>query len=392
MISVEQARVKAQQRLIAKTSEWALIETWSSEKPAYEIVLHPPTEREMLDDQSAAHDWARSWAAIEAGAARGERVEWSERTWRSIGRQRVPVRLVIDDPDAVAGFVGGAAATAFALLRQRIGDIRRRLGASSALDGAMRRHASDLLSFDEQRFAQVVDAAVWLVANSVDGLRPRQLPIRGVDTKWFGSNRAVVTSLVTAVTGRTDLGIVTADRLIRVRILDQSLAIGGLDDFAAPPDDLARLELRPRVVLMIENLETVLAMPPLPGAIAVHGSGYAVDSAARIPWVAAAPVLYWGDLDSNGLAILHQLRSWHPRVESVLMDRATLEAYRDLWVAEPTPNRGTFASLTESEMEALVALRELGDVRLEQERIPWGLAWGRILDRALDILGLTTAQ
>lgn len=381
MISIEQARAKAQQRLRSRSSEWAVLAGWPAGAAAFEMVLHPPSESEVLADQRAAEAWVASWA----GSAASNAVEWVERSWRSLGRQRVPARLVLNDPVAVAGFVGGSSATDFTTLRRRVAAIRRRLGVDDAVDAVVRRHAADLVAFDEVRFDQVVDAAGWIAQNPVEGLRPRQLPIRGVDTKWFASNRAIVGALVAAVAGRDDLGVVTTDPLVRVRVLDPSLTIGGLDDLAAPVDDLATLSLRPRLVIIAENLETVLSMPLLDGAVAVHGAGYAVNAVVKIPWILGAPVLYWGDLDSNGFAILHRLRSWHPHVESVLMDRDTLEAHRDLWVAEPKPARGVFPTLTQTELHALAAVRDFGDVRLEQERIPWDSAWASIEARAAEL-------
>lgn len=48
---------------------------------------------------------------------------------------------------------------------------------------AIRRHGPRFWGWELARFEQVVQAAVWLATTSVAGLRPRQLPIRGVDTK-----------------------------------------------------------------------------------------------------------------------------------------------------------------------------------------------------------------
>lgn len=112
--------------------------------------------------------------------------------------------------------------------------------------------------------------------------------------------------------------------------------------------------------------------------MAVHGSGYAVDGVARLDWIDGARVIYWGDLDSHGFAILNRLRSHLPEVESVLMDEATLLAHQDLWVPEPKPSTGTFAHLTGTEARALERLRAEGNVRLEQERIPWDTALNRL--------------
>lgn len=278
----------------------------------------------------------------------------------------------------IARFVGGEPMRVWRRLRDRAFSVLARLGDSDAVRAAVRRHAAAMTAFDDDRFATLLDAAAWLIANPVHGLRPRQLPIRGVDTKWFAAHRGILADLHRAVTGSDDLGIVDADPLVRVRVLDPLIASEGPADFAAPAAALAVLPYRPAAVFVFENLESVLAMPLWPGAIAVHGSGYAVDVVGRLPWVEAAPVVYWGDLDSDGFAILNRLRTRHPRVTSVLMDEETLLAHRDLWVAERKPNRGTFATLTNSEATALAHIRAEGDVRLEQERIPWDFALSRI--------------
>ena len=142
----------------------------------------------------------------------------------------------------------------------------------------------------------------------------------------------------------------------------------------APVAELADLDLSPEIVLVFENLETVLAMPPTPGAVVVHGSGYAVGRLAEIPWIRTGRIVYWGDLDSDGFAILHALRNGCSNVTSALMDEETLLGHQDLWVSEPKPATGTYPTLTASESKALARIRSEGNVRLEQERIPWAVA------------------
>lgn len=104
------------------------------------------------------------------------------------------------------------------------------------------------------------------------------------------------------------------------------------------------------------------------------GRGFDVDSVGRLPWLAEAEVIYWGDIDTHGFAILDRLRAWLPQTRSVLMDRETLLAHRDRWVTEDRPARSTLSRLTSDERELYAELVEggLGDrVRLEQERIDW---------------------
>lgn len=296
------------------------------------------------------------------------------RTWRSIGRQEVPVRLHLHDADAVAAFVGGSLATDYGRLKASAAGVYGRFGPTDALASALRRHASTVLAYTDAERTTVEEVLDWLLATDVAGLRPRQLPIRGVDSKWFTSHRTVLSALHAAITGAASLGVVDSDPLVRVRILDPRIAPGGIQDFSAPARQLASLTFEPRIALVVENLETLLALPSWPGIVAIHGSGYAVDVLGGLPWLLRTPIVYWGDLDSHGFAILHRLRTAHPDVTTALMDIATLDAHRDLWVPEPKPTRGTFSTLTEQESGTLSALRAAGDVRLEQERIPWAYA------------------
>ncbi|MDQ6527391.1 DUF2220 family protein [Nocardioides sp. LHD-245] len=365
MIGVDEARGIASAKLASKLAQWA---TQPTNTPVLSVSLKPPLEREVRSDELAAETWVRKWS--EASLPDGADLDWEPRTWRSIGQQQVPVRLRFRDVDSVASFAGGTAARDWKVLHSRVARLRKTLGSSEALDAAIRRHAVEILRWAPPRFEQVVQAVDWLAANSVRGLRPRQIPIRGVDTKWFNSHRSVMTDLHRATTGSAGLGIVDADRMVRVRILDPTLAPSGISDFSAPPAQLASLDLRPDVVFIFENLESVLAMPEWPGAIVLHGDGYAVDVVGNLPWVQGGRVIYWGDLDSHGFAILHRLRTHLPTVISVLMDEQTLLSHRDLWVSDPKPTRAKL-ELQPTERKALDRLREEGDAKLEQERIPW---------------------
>src|SRR5699024_7682373 len=207
-------------------------------------------------------------------------------------------------------------------------------------------------------------------------LRPRQLPIRGVDSKWFETHRGLVTALLTGIGHADAVSVLDAEPRMRLRILDQAISTdrSGPDDITAPISQLSRLSISPRLVFVFENLETVLAMPAWPTAVAVHGSGYAVDAVARLAWIEGARVIYWGGLDSRGCASLNRPRTSLYDVESALMDEATLLAQEHLWGPEPKPSSGPFRELTGSEARALGRFRAEGDGRLEQERIPWDTA------------------
>ena len=209
-------------------------------------------------------------------------------------------------------------------------------------------------------------------------MRPRQLPIRGVDSKWFSNHRSLVIILLRSIGHEEAVTILDAEPRVKMRMLDPAFQPWGLSYVEAPISHLSQLPITPKLAFVFENLETVLAMPEWPGAVAVHGNGYFVDAVQSFDWLRKVRVIYWGDLDSHGIAILSILRSYLPDVESVLMDEATLLAHQDLWVPEPKPSTGTFAHLTGTEERALERLRAEGHVRIEQERIPWDTALNRL--------------
>ncbi|WP_306233963.1 Wadjet anti-phage system protein JetD domain-containing protein [Agrococcus beijingensis] len=362
-------------RVAALARDWAASPAAAAEA-SVRIALHPPSEREALEQQSAVIAWRDSWRAVadEPGVA----VEWATRNWSRLGAQSVPVRVAVEGADALARFAGQGSMDAWARLRDRVATAIEELGGGATVAAAARSHATALTGYADAEFDAVLAVARWLAEQPVEGMRPRQLPIRGVDSKWFGAHRAVVSALVIAASGRKTLGIVGDEQQFRVRLLDDGILPAAPRAFGASIAALTGLRVECEAVLVLENLESLLALPGLQGVIAVHGNGFSAAELARVPWIAANPILYWGDLDSNGFAILHRLRSALPTVRSVLMTEDALLAHRDLWVPEPKPARGTFPTLDVDEQAALDRLRDEGDVRLEQERIPWVFALERL--------------
>ena len=361
-VSVAAARERAAKYFDKRRNTWA-VARGALPTSGFELPLHPPAERAALADPRAVSQWIGAWDAAQPAVGQG-RVVWEERHWASMGRQRVPVRLVLPSVADVARFARRL--TEWEQARARVHMMQEVLPPRA--DAALARALPTVVGLDDADLDRLRQAVAWLVAHPDSGLYARQLPIRGVDTKWVAAHRGVVVGLVTAVTERTDLGLRKAPELVRVRQLDP--AAPGLRDFAAPMAELARWQPVADTVIVVENLVSLLTLPPLPSAVGVHGSGYAVERLDALPWVRAARVLYWGDLDADGFAILGLARARLVAVKSVLMDRDAVRAYADLAVADPRPERA-YSALTDEELAAAALLRELGGLRIEQERIPY---------------------
>jgi hypothetical protein len=152
----------------------------------------------------------------------------------------------------------------------------------------------------------------------------------------------------------------------------------------APLDELARLPLTPRSVIVVENLATGLALPDFPGCVAFMKLGNAVSVLGELPWVRETNAVYWGDVDTHGFAILDRARRAVPQLRSVLMDEHTLVEHQTLWGTEPAvcPDSELF-TLTFDERDVYLGLRQHRwgkQVRLEQERLPWTDCVTRLLE------------
>ncbi len=327
---------------------------------ALTVRLGGPSEATVAAHHLIVEDWVHAWQESSLD------VRWEERRWPSLGRQQVPVSVTIEGADAIAAAAGET--RRWRCLQQRVGQLESLNDGPqwSAVLSDTFRYWKALTDGDFDRLLTVVR---WLQQHPDSGLLIRQLPIPGVDTKWLGAHRTAVTALAVPLGVPEHLGLRERELLRAVVIADPVLRQGLPRIFAAPDGELAGLDLAASQVLVVENLQTLEALPDVPGTVAVFGWGDNATAVARFPWVRSAPrVVYWGDLDFDGFDILARFRAECPG-ESVLMDHTAVDRWRDLAVAHAASGSVDSAWLTETERAALDVLQRSG-LRLEQERIP----------------------
>lgn len=345
------------------------------------LPLGAPDEKQALADFDATSRWARDWLEYTGPGT----VRLVQRSWRSLASQRIPTHLEFTTPDEVAEFVrrGTEWRKAQGRLKQLLGDWR-------SLRPIDRRTFTQLVGLSQPDWERTRAFLVWVDAHPTSGLLPRQLPIPGVDSKWFEAHRSLCVGLRRATvadeTEADGFGLRVLEPPLTLRILDATLreSMGGLSDFSAPPETLAALDWNPHTVIICENLQCAYSFGDIPGTVLIAKQGYAVDVLHRLPWLSAARILYWGDLDTHGFAILNRFRSHFPRAESILMDDATLLEHRDLWSTEAKQSVQPLSLLTDSEREVLDSLRSDrygAGVRLEQERIVWSAVEAAVAEK-----------
>lgn len=387
----EEVRKRLQQAWARNTAAWIADPSGA----AVSVPLHPPTGAEALADPTSAHTWIDAWRSTGLLA---EFVAREERRWANLGTQLVPVRWQAGEAGALCRLAGEATRAEWAVLLGHAEAAVEALAAMTLADDASSDLRSRVATAITRRRAQwlqmpsvdadlCVRAAAWLLAHPGSGYRIRQVPLPGMHTKWLKDHRAVVEGLVGAARadGSTELGLRPAPTFHDLVVLDppsRAERPGLPRSSRMDPEALAATGLHPRVVIVCENSETVQVLPDLPGTVAVGGTGYNLSELFAVPWIQRAPVLYWGDIDADGLRILDRARHHHSDVRSVLMDRATLDAHQELTGSGGERSQVVLTHLTAAEAELYRELSATG-LRLEQERIELGYAVEQ-LRRTLD--------
>lgn len=334
-----------------------------------------PASTEVLD----RFDEIRSWcASLEVGAPARFEIEHRSVRGRNLGSNRIPARVRVATFDQLCRLLDtGADVEA---LDELLATTRRRV---PALASWVAEHPLEALAH-RGVWDEVLATVEWMAANDTSTLYLRQMDVAGVDTKFVERHTRLLSdllSLVDADSGTTADG--SADRFgfrlkpsyARFRLLDARLPTplpAGLTELTLRTDELARMDLGVSTVFIVENEVSYLAFPEVPGALVVFGSGFASSQLAGLDWLADKDVVYWGDIDTHGFAILSRLRQGLPGARSILMDHDTLAAHRPHWTTEPNPTRRPLPNLTATEQslfDDLVTEHYGAGVRLEQERV-----------------------
>ena len=324
----------------------------------------------------------RAWAA-ELSTASHFRLEYQEVRHRVQGAQRLPANAWINSIEDALNWLGK----------------RRERERFMILVSATRQSNPALLPWLGKRpllaleladkWLQLLAVVEWLIKHPRPGIYLRQVDLPCVHTKFIEAHRGVLAELLDLAlpsdaidvtkTGVSQFaaryGFMDKPIHIRFRSLDEGVQL--IDDLSYPDisldaDSFSRLNPPVRRVFITENEINFLAFPRVKNAIVIFGKGFGWDALARSQWLNDCAIYYWGDIDTHGFAILNQLRSHFAHVESILMDRETLDEHFASWGIEATPSASDLSRLTPDERALYDDLRDnriRPGLRLEQEYI-----------------------
>lgn len=346
------------------------------------VALRGPSDRQAANAPGAVRAWLGSWNdfdRISKEKGRRAAAAWRSMNWRTMGNVNVPEKVLFEDAQAVADCAG---------LRRHWDTLRTRwqvLGERYPALAGQRDCASAVIKAAEwsnDDFRRLIELLAWCEDNPASELYLRQLPLVDIDTKWVEGRRGVVELLLQILLGkegdvRQIMGLRRPPNTVRMRLLDATLReqVLGMEDLQMPVGQWNHVWQRPpKRLLIVENLESGLALPDIEGAAVVMALGNNVGVLREVMWAHSAEVLYWGDIDTWGLHILSRARHIFPRLKSMLMTEAVVESHRHLLTDEPTQDKRSAGNLTTEEAQLLSDLQtgRWGERRrLEQERIYW---------------------
>lgn len=345
------------------------------------LPIRGPTSSQLTD----SFDEVRRWA-LALRAMRTVRLEEREFRHRLFGANSLPRAAWLDGLDDAVALLGK---TGERVRFEEILDVTR--VRQPALLAWLAKRPLAALDYADN-WGKILDVVAWLQVNPRPGIYIRQMDVPGVHSKFIEKNRAILSGLLDCALPATAIdpdatgvrqferryGFKAKPERIRYRMLDP--AVGRVSfrpqaDIEVDATTFAILDPGVSQVFVTENEINFLTFPDVPESMVIFGAGYGFESLGRARWLTACRLLYWGDIDTHGFAILDQLRAQFPHVESFLMDRDTLVACQEHWGRENSPVKHSLARLNAEEMELYEELRNdyHGEsLRLEQERIGFG--------------------
>ncbi|MFT4167042.1 MAG: DUF2220 family protein [Microlunatus sp.] len=362
-------------RVRRRWDDGSLLRAYAEDQPfvPIEVPLRGPTAVQIAEDLSIARDWV---ARLDTGRRDDTRyaLRWTSIGGRHVGRNQVPSRAVVSSFDQAWAVLGVQREA------RRFAEILALADPHPVVRAWVIGRPHRALELHAEMPA-LISAYLWLDRYRDSGRYLREISAPGVDTKFAERHRAVLATILdvpsTSLGFLAGLGLSAKPEYVRLRAAASLGLPVPLTEISVRADELVDLAFQPRIAIVIENEITYLSVPIPDQGMVVWGKGFDVDKVGRLPWLVGVEVVYWGDIDTHGFAILDRLRTWLPQTRSVLMDRRTLLTHRDRWGREERPTSAALTRLhaAEADLYRDLVVDALGErVRLEQERIDWSWA------------------
>ncbi|MFT5505876.1 MAG: hypothetical protein ACI845_003196 [Gammaproteobacteria bacterium] len=340
------------------------------------VSLKPPAGRTAISNVDHFRRFIASWQTY----PEQKLIEWESRSYRDFSKQNVPRNLVIKNIQTLIDYLGGSARQKSQIWQRNMAPLLSLRG--DGIYSVLIKYLVIVESMSEYECNLLRDLCLQLSPEMGVNKYLRALPLVGVDTKFLEINRSIVSDLLDVMyNGELTkagglhhwLGCLENPKgwlFVRPLCSMAKSKLGGFPILRLSNDGLMQHELPASNVLIVENVQSGLALPDLEDTVAVFGGGRNIkwmDS----DWLKTKKVAYWGDIDSWGLTILSEARSKLPHLTALMMDEKTLQKFENRMVNENESIQQCPPLLNGVEQLIFYGLKsgEYKFSRLEQERI-----------------------
>ena len=307
---------------------------------------------------------------------------YKEFSFKSIGVQKLPVEVRFENLEEYLSFIGKF--DEYEKFKETYQNIVKKY---PSLKELFLKKPFWILDYHDkwERILRVVD---FMIENQTPDCYIRELSIKDVDTKFIEKHKKLLDNLLSNILQKEPLkslsdfsfekkyGFKYPLSQVRLRILDSKYFINGLSDLTLNIKEFEKLDLDIKRVFIIENKVTFLSFFDIKNSIVIFGSGYKISLLKSVEWLKNKDIIYWGDIDEDGFAILSNLRGYFPQIKSIMMDIQTIEKFIHLKVHynKKSATKEKLSNLTKDEMLVYERLKNdfyAKNFRLEQERIPF---------------------
>lgn len=342
--------------------------------------LKPPSGKQARDNLAHLQAWKNAWGTFH----QPDCVVYETREFKEISTQRLPSKIKLPDIQCLAACLGESEEKELHHLQQKIRKVVAQPFVSDNTKEVLFYCLVDfldvLIGFTPLELDHLCELIPQLSKGMGQGQYLRALPVIGVDTKFIESNLSFIEAILTiildeAVTPLPQwLDCQTNPKgwlMVRPLCENTQAKLAGLPLLQMDTQTLKHYPLPAQHILVVENAQSGFGLPSLPDTIAVFSGGKNIDWLSA-DWLNTKSVAYFGDLDTEGLAILADARAKHSAIEPLMMDHSTLVRYENRMVKAPSFNKKTPVNFTESELALFERLQHNteGKNRLEQERLP----------------------
>ena len=296
-----------------------------------------PTNAELLDDFHEVVRWAERFRRDSHTASGRPRVtvEYRRVTHRYLGANEIPSRIRVDTLEQLCSLLGTSEAVN--ALDSML--VETAAAAPSLVDWI---HDHPNLAIEHRdRWSALLATVNWISDRDTTRMFLRHIDVAGVDTKFVERERKILGQLLAQTLPPERINLAHTDFVrrygfqakpgyTRLRLLCPLPMIPAtITELRLRTDELAATPLPVTTVFVVENETTYLAFPEVSDSIVVFGEGFGLTTLESVPWLDHKEIVYWGDIDTHGFAILDRLRARFPSVRAILMDHDTLLAHPD---------------------------------------------------------------